>query len=276
VINDLDASLAALFDDAAAPEDLRAADVAFETPDKDYRPSQPTLNLFLHEVTENRSLRDQGRVMSRTGNGYTSRMPSLRVDCTYLITAWSVLSAGLKTAQEHRLLGLALLWLGRFPELDERFLRGSLSTPPQPFPLPVAVARTQEGRSSAEFWSALGIAPRPALALTVTITIDPYDDVESVPALQEDGVRIRPTSISDPVLSGRVVDRDGVPVAGAVVNVLETGDSATADAHGDFVVPGPGFGTYHVRVQRDGDPPEDVTVTYGAEHQTHTVLLSGP
>lgn len=276
VINDLDSSLAALFDHDHAPEDLRTADVAFDTPDKDYRPSQPTLNLFLHDMTENRSLRDESRVMTRSGNTYTSRMPSLRVDCTYLITAWSVLSAGLKTAQEHRLLGLALQWLGRFPELDEDFLRGSLRTPPQPYRLPVALARTQEGRSNAEFWNALGIPPRPALALTVTIAIDPYDDVEQQPALLEDGVRIRPTSISDPVLSGRVVDRAGVPVPGAVITVLETGDSLTTDAHGDFVVPGPGFGTYTLRVVRDGGPPDDVRVTYRAEHQTHTVVVPGP
>ncbi|SDY48209.1 Carboxypeptidase regulatory-like domain-containing protein [Modestobacter sp. DSM 44400] len=276
MINDLDSSLAALFDDAVAPGDLRNADVAFQTPDKDYRPSQATLNLFLHEMTENRSLRDEARVMTRTGNRYTSRMPSLRVDCTYLITAWSVLSGGLKTAEEHRLLGLALLWLGRFPVLDERFLRGSLSAPPQPYPLPVALARTQEGRSNAEFWNALGIAPRPAFALTVTISIDPYDDVEDVPALEEDGVRIRPTSVVDPLLSGRVVDRAADPVPGAVVTVLETGDSVTADRHGDFVVPGPGFGTYTLQVERDGSPPQDVRVTYGAEHQTHTVVISGP
>ena len=273
MLEDLDSSLAALFDAAAAPEALRSADVAFDTPDKDYRPTQPTLNLFLHEVIENRTLRDEARVMTRVGDTYTSRLPSMRVDCTYLVTAWSVQSAGLKAAEEHRLLGLALRWLGRFPVLDERFLRGSLSTPPQPYPLSTVLARTQEGRSNGEFWTALGIAPRPALSLTVTITVDPYDEIEEFAAVQD--VRIRSASISDPVLSGQILDRELVPVPAAVVTVLETGATTTSGPDGGFAVPGLDFGNYTLQVQQGVRPPEQVAVTYRADHQTHTVVLTG-
>ena len=52
-----------MLDDAAAPADLRAADVSFDTPDKDFKPAQATVNLFLHEVIENRALRDEARVI---------------------------------------------------------------------------------------------------------------------------------------------------------------------------------------------------------------------
>src|SRR5215472_2316806 len=115
MFDDLDATLKAVFADSAAPGDLRNADVGFDTPDKDYQPAQATINLFLHEVAENRALRDEARVLERTNGTYTSRLPSLRLDCTYLVTAWSSQAAGLKAQEEHHLLGLALIWLSRFP-----------------------------------------------------------------------------------------------------------------------------------------------------------------
>src|SRR4051794_28880478 len=115
MFDDLDATMKVLLDDAAAPQAVRDADVSFDPPDRDYKPAQATLNLFLHEVVENRALREEGPVTIRTGAGFATRMPFLRVDCTYLVTAWSSQSGGLRAAEEHRLLGLTLQWLSRFP-----------------------------------------------------------------------------------------------------------------------------------------------------------------
>jgi hypothetical protein len=274
MFDDLDATVKAVLDDAAAPAELRAADVSFDTPDRDYKPTQATVNLFLHEVSENRTLRDEARVMTRTGDGYTSRMPSLRVDCTYLATAWSTQAAGLKAAEEHRLLGLALQWLSRFPVVDERFLRGALRTPPQPYPLTTLVAQTQEGRSNAEFWSALGVAPRPAFSVTVTLTVEPYDQVEQFAAAQV--FRVASTLIPRAALAGRVLDHNLAPVPGAAVAVVGTGAQAVSAANGEFVVPGLDFGAYTLRVQPAGGPAQEVPVTYAAEHQLLTVVLSQP
>src|SRR3954453_7252706 len=136
MFQDLDATLRALMSDPAAPADLRAADVSFDTPDRGYQPAQATLNLFLHEVVENRELRDEARVMARTETGYTSRLPSLRVDCAYLVTAWSSRTAGFRAQEEHHLLGLALLWLSRFPVIDDRYLQRVLKTPAPPYAVP--------------------------------------------------------------------------------------------------------------------------------------------
>jgi hypothetical protein len=274
LFNDLDATLEALLDDTAAPADLRAADVSFDTPDKDYKPTQATVNLFLHEVIENRTLRDDARVISQTANGYTSRLPSLRVDCTYLITAWSAKTGGLKAAEEHRLLGLALQWLSRFPVVDEGFLRGSLKTPPQPFPVSTMVAQAQEGRSNSEFWSALGVPPRPAFPVTVTVTVEPYDEVEEFAAVQ--AMRIGSTQGRHPRLGGWILDDALAPVAAAAVTVVETGAQTTSAATGEFAFAGLDFGSYTLRVQPAGRPAEQAAVTYAAEHQLHTVVLSPP
>src|SRR3954471_23379949 len=104
-----------MLDDPDAPAALRDAEVSFDTPDRDFTPTQPTVDLFLHEVVENRELRDESRLVERAGDGYRGRPQWRRLDCTYLTTAWSAQTAGLKAREEHQLLGLALLWLSRFP-----------------------------------------------------------------------------------------------------------------------------------------------------------------
>lgn len=190
---DLDATLQAMLDDPGAPAALRAAEVSFDTPDRDFIPTQATVDLFLHELTENRALRVGtpflDRVGDQPGDGYRSRPPPLRVDCTYLVTAWSARTGGEKAAEEHALLGSALLWLARFPTVDDRFLQGAVAG--QPYPVPLTVAQTREHPGAGEFWSALGVAPRPAFSLTVTVALQPVDDVTEYPAVAE----IRPTAV---------------------------------------------------------------------------------
>ena len=51
--------------------------------------SSVTLNLFLHEVHENRALRDDARIIQQHRDDLHEHAPPLRVDCTYLVTAWS-------------------------------------------------------------------------------------------------------------------------------------------------------------------------------------------
>jgi hypothetical protein len=274
MFQDLDATVKAMFADSAAPDDLRNAEVSFDTPDKDFKPNLATLNFFLHEVAENRALRDEARVLQRAGDTYTSRLPSLRLDCTYLITAWSPQTAGLKAEEEHRLLGLALVWLSRFPVIDDRFLQGTLKSPTQPYPLSTLVAQTKEGQPMGEFWSALGVPPRAGFSLTVTITAEPFDQVEEFAALQ--GVRVQTTSLLHPALIGRVLDHTLAPVAGVSVTVAETGGQVTSAPDGGFAVAGLAFGTYTLHVQAAGQPGQQVPVTYAADSQIHNVILPGP
>src|SRR5690349_11477324 len=97
---------------AAAPPKvipLHGADASFLTPDKNYRPSTPTANLFLYRVKENRQLRDPVPSYEPTGLGYIRHAPPLRVDCSYLVTAWSDPQVGgdIRVNDEHLLLGQA-------------------------------------------------------------------------------------------------------------------------------------------------------------------------
>jgi hypothetical protein len=195
MFQDLDATLEAILDDPAAPADLRSAEVSFEAPDKDFKPAQPVVNLFFYEVQENRELRNNAPVMERVGDQYISRQPPMRLNCTYLVTAWSTKTGGLKAEEEHRLLGLALLWLSRFPVIQDDYLRGSLKNPPQMYPPPAMVAQAKEDQGMGQFWTALGISPRPAFSLTVTITIQPFDQADQYPIVQ--AIRFESTLIDD-------------------------------------------------------------------------------
>jgi hypothetical protein len=274
MFQDLDSTLAAVLNDAAAPADLRNADVSFDTPDRDYKPTQATVNLFLHEVAENRTLRDEARVMERVGDTYTSRLPPLRVDCTYLTTTWSSKTAGLKAQEEHRLLGLALAWLSRFPVIEDRFLQGDLKNPPQPYPLPATVAQVKEDQSMGHFWSALGVPPRPAFSLTVTITVQPFDQVDEYPVTEK--IVVEHASLTHPQLSGRVLDHTLAPVPSARVSVVGTGLEATVGPTGTFAFTGLDFGRHTLLVRVASRPDVQTPVEYAARHQVHNVILPAP
>jgi hypothetical protein len=275
VFDDLDASLAALLTDGAAPQEVRTADVSFAVPDRDFGPGQPTMDLFLHEVQENRALRDVAPILQRVPTGgWESERPPLRVDCTYLVTAWSPKTGALRAAEEHRLLGRALLWLGRFPVIPDKYAQGALKTPPQPYPLATTVAQTREGQSMGEFWTALGIAPRPAFSLTVTIALQPYTETESFPALTE--IQLRAGLLDEPELHGRVMDSRLAGVPGATVTLVEASRTVTADALGGFGFPGVPFGSYTLAVTSAGHPDTSRQVEYENAAQAHDVILTGP
>ncbi len=275
MFDDLDASLAALLADGAAPQEVRTADVSFAVPDKDFAPAQATMNLFLHEVQENRALRDVAPILQQVpAGGWESERPPLRVDCTYLITAWSPKTGAVRAAEEHRLLGRALLWLGRFPVLPDQYAQGALKTPPQPYPLATTVAQTREGQSMGEFWTALGIAPRPAFSLTVTIALQPYPETESFPALS--AIQLRTGLLDAPELHGRVLDNQLAGVPGAAVTLVEASRTVTADALGEFAFTAVPFGSYTLAVTSAGHPDTSRRVDYQNAAQAHDVIMTGP
>jgi hypothetical protein len=192
MFDDLDASLQLLIADPAAPKALRDADVSFETPTRDYAPARPTLNLFLHQIRENRALREPAPLFDRTGPTVRRLPAPLRVECGYLVTAWSDLTAGsaVRVAQEHRLLGQALAWLAGHGTIPADHLHGLLAG--QEFPAPVLIASPRpQDDDPGQFWTALGVPPRPSISLLVTIEIRPAGVVDLGPKVKRHEVRLR-------------------------------------------------------------------------------------
>jgi len=180
MFQDLDSTLNKILDDPAmnapplAPplSELLGAEISFITPDKNFETAlaKPTVNLFLYDVKENRELRDPTPIIEKVGNAFVRRQAPVRVDCSYIVTAWSKLTNQQKVAEEHRLLAQALLWLTRFPIIPPVYLQGRLTT--QIYAPQMWVAQIDPNKNAGEFWDALAIPPRPAFYLTVTIAMD--------------------------------------------------------------------------------------------------------
>jgi hypothetical protein len=253
MFQDLDSTLTAILNDPAMPAsliNLGNAAKSFVTPDRNFAPGQATVNLFLYEVKENRQLRDAEPIVERIGPTFVQRPPPLRVDCCYLVTTWSSQGGAVGVAEAHGLLAQALLWLSRFPTVPSTYLQASLAN--QLYPPPTLVAQMDGHKNLGEFWFALGIPPRPAFYLTVTIAMELL--------LQIDGPLVTTTVAenlqTDQAGSGEFWIQIGGtvlqgapprPVAGATAEVVAinpagTGvrvDDATLFRVGDFVARNP-------------------------------------
>src|SRR6266508_167362 len=213
----LDESLEA-FLRATVPLGKREVDVSFAAPDRDWA--------------------------ARVGNGRPMRRPPLpRVDCRYLVTAWTS-----EVQDEHSLLGHTLAALLLHDTIDERYLQGSFA---RVRPIPTIEVAGSDGRDNSDFWSALGGQLKPGLDVVVTATVDaatlvavgpPVDrytirawrKVDEDPAAQEPAVSERS------YVGGRAVEEEGTAVVtprgsgrvgpdGAFLVPAEPGDAVSVD-----------------------------------------------
>ncbi len=112
MIRDLSETLKAILeDDPALPPELAAAEVIFDRPTDPFNPTKTTINLFLYDVRENTELRSNEYVVERRNHQSIVHPAPLRLNCSYLVTAWPVGGSEL-ALQEHRLLTQALRAFG--------------------------------------------------------------------------------------------------------------------------------------------------------------------
>ena len=131
MIDDLDKSLENLLKRELPPELVAQITISFATPDGQFPPPSvtlPAIDLFLYDVRENRELRDGEWRIERQSDGTAVRKaPPVRVDCSYLITAW----AG-DPLSEHLLLGQVMQALLRRAPIPPTFLEGALAQHGEP------------------------------------------------------------------------------------------------------------------------------------------------
>ena len=189
MIRDLSLTLQAILDDPALvtpfPE-LAAAQIVFDRPADPFSPQQTTLDLFLYDVRENMELRSNEPLIERNNGQATISRAPLRVQCSYLVTAWPV-GGGELPLQEHRLLSQALQVLSRHPTITAPFLKGSLAG--QEPPLPMMTSQTDGLKDPADFWAAIGNKLRASLNVTVTISMQPFTS-ETAPLAAATDTRI--------------------------------------------------------------------------------------
>jgi|CXWL01.1.fsa_nt_gi hypothetical protein len=242
------------------------AHISFDTPEKGFKPTEGDLaiNLFLYEVKENRELRQTApNRVSSNGQGGNRRSP-LRVDCAYMVTAWSNISDQDNVANSHNLLGQAFFWLSRFPKIPEKYLSDA-GLAGQLFDAPTMVAQMDGAKSAGEFWSALGIPPRPYFNLIVTICMDLDQAVEDsiVTTISSRYLQTGEPSSAEELLliGGTVRDNAGNPVPDAWVrleplNSAQVSEIQVTDQAGHFIFDNAVRGSGFVLTARASGYPE--------------------
>lgn len=194
MIDDLNNTLRALLRHELPPPLNEQVAISFDPPDDQFPPptvTPPAIDLFLYDIRENRDLRSNDWTVQRESDGKAWRnLPLVRVDCSYLITAWPSPSTPNRATDEHRLLSQVMMVLLRYPKLPDALLQGALLT--QELPLPTGVLQPGHLQSLGEFWQALGGKPKAALNYTVTIAVQPFIPVETPLAAAVDAT-IKPT-----------------------------------------------------------------------------------
>lgn len=284
MFQDLDSTLSKILNDSAmnAPPivppltQLLNAEITFITPDKDYVTvdPKPAVNLFLYDVKENRELRDPTPILEKVGNGFTRRQPPIRVDCSYIVTAWSKLANEQRVVEEHRLLAQALLWLTRFPSIPTNYLQGTLVN--QLYPPPMFVAQLDPNKNAGEFWDALAIPPRPAFYLTVTIAMD-LALAESGQLVTTKTAAVEPgfgtSSENELQVGGSILTPAGKGIPNALVDMVDLGVRAKSDSEGRYVFSRVLQGSQTVRVVAVGFKPKTQILDVPALPEKYNITL---
>jgi hypothetical protein len=181
MIDDLDRTLQQLLRHELPPGLFEQVAVSFAAPDNEFPPASvtlPAVDLFLYDIRENLELRNTQWIVEHKNNGTaTRRRAPVRVDCSYLITAWPSENSTTPAFDEHRLLSEVMKALLRHPIIPEVLLQGSLRGHEPP--LPASSLHPGRLQSLAEFWQALGGKPKAALNYTVTIGVPVDQPVEA-------------------------------------------------------------------------------------------------
>ncbi|HSI25935.1 MAG TPA: DUF4255 domain-containing protein [Aeromicrobium sp.] len=173
MIDDLDESLKVLLRRELPATISGQVSVSFAAPDDEFHSAVrlPAVDLFLYDIRENVELRSNDDIVQRRSDGTGVRLRApIRVDASYLITAWPGSSDKDRPEDEHRLLGEVMQALLRHRTLPQDVLRGSLAD--QALPLPVSTLQPGRLQSLGEFWQALGGKPKAALNYTVTFAVE--------------------------------------------------------------------------------------------------------
>jgi hypothetical protein len=274
MIQDLSKTLQTVLTQPGVPPPLNNALISFDRPDEAFKPTQTTLNVFLYDLRENLELRSNELVVDKSNAQAVTRKPPLRLSCSYLITAWP--SGGLSTAlQEQLLLSQVLQVFGRFPQIPDALLQGTLAG--QEPPLPMVTLHPDALKSLSEFWTSLGTTFRASVTVTVAISVPVFDDV--VDFLVTSAVTTTAPSAhgvpdSSLQIGGRVLDQAAKPVAGALVDLLDAGLRTQTDDDGRFVLSDVPAGPHTLRVVAVGFQPLTQAVVAPGPPENYRVALT--
>jgi hypothetical protein len=267
--------------------------VGFEPPDEQWKASSsgsPRLNIYLYEVREDLKYRASDRTRTIKNGWVNESRPPERIDCHYLITAWSSMKfapgATEPTLEEHSLLYSVLaVFMENRPLVPAVVYSvavpsgNNLSSIPievRNDSLPMETALSDQIRDLGDFWGSMKVAWRPTVGLTLTVPVLPgIPDTLTPPVttlttewLEEQDTMPQESLIS---IGGRVLTGAGdtgvvnawVQISGVSANVVAVSQHVLSQADGIFSFDRLRAGQYHLRcvaaglgdIGRDTDIP---------------------
>ncbi len=177
-----------------SPDAVTPITISFAAPDNQFATGSvklPAVDLFLYDLQENRDLRsNEWQIEQQLDGSLRRNSPPIRVDCSYLVTAWPKAGDGANPVEdEHLLLGEVMKVLLQYPTIPSQVLQGSLKS--QEVPLPTTSMQPGRLQSLGEFWQALGGKPKAALTYTVTVAVKPGTVEEAGPPVSEKMLKFR-------------------------------------------------------------------------------------
>jgi hypothetical protein len=251
MLNELDLSLRALLIDdlPRVIERIEADgfDVRFDVPNREFRSrlTKPTLSLYLYNIQENSDMRGQPWRASRTNGSVSTRRPPVRLDCTYMVTAWSN-----EVEDEHRLLTGAARVLFRHPILPESVLQGSLA---DGIDIQTEVAQPENFKDVVDIWSVLDNDLHPSVRVTVTVPLELDVEYTNPPVRSLDVNLDGPGWTPPPSAAMRIegtLRRGSAPVADAIIRVDYS--STTTNERGEYTLRNIKPGLKDVYVDHEG------------------------
>ncbi len=239
--------------------------ITFDNPSLAEDPHRaPTrVNLFLHDVRENSSLRESA--FHRTGRPGDLergiRRPPVQLDLSYLITAYSQSSA----AQEHRALTEVLGAFLRNPVIpSSSFLGEYLGQPSGVIINQIAQPESLGKRDLLLLWQTIGGRLRASLPLIITAKYDPFESRHTkivrelvlnfeTGALLGDSFASRETKRIRISVAGVVVNHETEePIDGAHLQLEGLERNARTDANGFFSFLNIPVGIYTLHIKKEG------------------------
>lgn len=253
----LDTTLKAILDDNSALVLVSNADVTFDRPAENYNPDRTTINLFLYDVRENTEVRNSEPLVEHKNGQVTIRRPPIRMNCSYLVTAWTgpEVTGEVAIFEQHKLLGEVMRLFQGMPTIESRYLQGGLTE--QTYPIPLSTIAVDLNKNPAEFWSALGGKLRPSFTLTATIAMEQIvapviapEVTSKIVAVHETGLTGTETLVG---IGGTVRNATTLlPIGLVELTLVETGFKVTTNTDGRFTFNNVVPGTYSISAVKNG------------------------
>ena len=244
--------------------DSGEVDIAFDATTRDWAAgiSKPTVNLYLYSIQENLELKDPSGWQVRRGdkNSAIKFRPPVRVDLTYMVTAWAN-----AIEDEHRLLSRVVLTLLQHPMLPEELLQGTIIGQE----IRTSTAQPNGIKSPADYWGALDQDIKASFEYKATVTMDLNQEIETGLVFTR---RIRVGELGNGMakeepsvqVGGRVYS-DNNPdsgVSGATVTLVERALDTITNEEGEYSFAGVPPGTYTLVIctPDTGDHSQEIQV----------------